>query len=572
MKYELIGKNNLFNPLEQVLINRGVENPTEYLKSFEDKSVVNHYSKLKNIDKAVGCLLKHLDRNNKIWIQVDSDFDGFSSSAALINYLKAIDYTNIEWRLHEGKEHGVKSKHVPDDVDLVIVPDAGSSDYNEHKKLYDRGKDVIILDHHETEKESGYAIVVNNQISPDYPNKNFSGVGVVYKFLEALDDVLNIELADNYLDLVAVGNIGDMMSLHEKETRYYITQGLKNIKNPMLKDVFLEQEFSTKGKQNPTTVSFYIAPLFNATIRSGEKEEKEQVFQSLLDDGSSEKFYERGKTYEPLTTNTIRLMKRVRVRQNKARDKGVAKIEKKIEEKNLLENKLLVVEIGDILEKNFTGLVANILQNKYKRPVLLLKHNVVDNMMSGSARGYEKGTIKDFKQYLNNTQMFEFAEGHSNAFGAGIYLDNLIKVVDYINEDLADIEIDESIYEVDFVIPSSSMRFDIIFELDKAMDVWGKDIEEPMLAIEKLEVERRNIKVIGKNENVIKFSSNGIEYIKFKADDEDKDNLINGKSDDLVELEVIGRASINEWRGNKTGQIIIEDYIVKDIKKQELIF
>src|SRR5699024_860227 len=132
LKYELIGKNNLFNPLEQVLINRGVKNPTEYLKSFEDKSVVNHYSKLKNIDKAVGCLLKHLDRNNKIWIQVDSDFDGFSSSAALINYLKAIDYTNIEWRLHEGKEHGVKSKHVPDDADLVIVPDAGSSDYNEH--------------------------------------------------------------------------------------------------------------------------------------------------------------------------------------------------------------------------------------------------------------------------------------------------------------------------------------------------------------------------------------------------------------------------------------------------------
>ena len=104
-------------------------------------------------------------------------------------------------------------------MDLLIVPDAGSNDYKEHKILSDRGVEVIVLDHHEADKISTDAIIVNNQFH-NYPNKGLSGVGVVYKFCQVLDDTLGVKYADLFLDLVAIGLVGDMMSLLDFETKH----------------------------------------------------------------------------------------------------------------------------------------------------------------------------------------------------------------------------------------------------------------------------------------------------------------------------------------------------------------
>jgi len=66
------------------------------------------------------------------------------------------------WGLHERKEHGIDLDFVPDDIKFIIVPDASSNEYNIHKQFYDKGIDIIILDHHEAEYVSPYACVVNN--------------------------------------------------------------------------------------------------------------------------------------------------------------------------------------------------------------------------------------------------------------------------------------------------------------------------------------------------------------------------------------------------------------------------
>lgn len=71
MKYNLIGSNNILSPLETVLHNRGIKGTNKFLKAGEDKSVTNHYSKLKNIDKAVDCLVSHVERDAVIFVQVD---------------------------------------------------------------------------------------------------------------------------------------------------------------------------------------------------------------------------------------------------------------------------------------------------------------------------------------------------------------------------------------------------------------------------------------------------------------------------------------------------------------------
>ena len=114
---------------------------------------------------------------------------------------------------------------------LVIIPDAGSNNADGCTRLKKNGIITIVLDHHLCDIENPDAIIINNQLS-NFPNKNFSGVGIVWEFCRYLDKMLQINNADNYLDLVALGNCADMMSMTSIETKHLINKGFQNVKNP----------------------------------------------------------------------------------------------------------------------------------------------------------------------------------------------------------------------------------------------------------------------------------------------------------------------------------------------------
>src|SRR5699024_1450091 len=104
-------------------------------------------------------------------------------------------------------------------------------------------------------------------------------------------------------------------------------------------------------------------------------------------------------------------------------------------------------------------------------------------------------------------------------------------------------------------------------EISSHKDLWGKDIEEPYIAIKNITIEKRNINLIGKNKNVLKFKTNDIEYIKFFSNQEEYNELMSIGNDGLsgtLEIDVVGRVDINEFRGKKTGQVVIEDYNAKE--------
>jgi single-stranded-DNA-specific exonuclease len=568
MRYEIIGKNNLLAPLETVLRNRGIEDIQSFLHI--SPNVIIHWSKLINIDKAVVCFLKHIEKNNNIFLQVDADPDGYTSAALLMNYLKIVfPNLKIQWRLHEGKEHGVIVNTIPDNVDLVIVPDAGSNQFEEHKQLKEKGIDVIVLDHHDCSEESKYAIVVNSQISPEYSNKQLSGVGITYKFCKALDEKLGVEVADRYLDLVAIGNIADTQDMRSLETRYYVNKGLKNIKNKLLKALYEKQSFSTKGIVNINNTEFYINPLINACVRVGTMEEKTQMMKSFLECDETV-YYKRNNVYEPIEINTARMLTNIKARQGRIRDKGVALIEEKVAEKNLLNNKLLIVDVTGILDKNLTGLVANSLKDQYKRGTLLVRYNKEKEALTGSIRGYDKGSIKDLKAFLQKTNKFDFVEGHANAAGLQIKPENLIEANQLINELLKDEDIDTSIHLVDFIIPAKQLKESLINGLTKYKDLWGQKVEEPLIAIKDIEVNKDEIYLNGKTSKTLKFTYKGIEFIKFFSSEDEWEILIS-KGERLV-IDIVGKCSINEYKGEKKPQIVMEDYEVIKTKKKEYIF
>ncbi|OAO78579.1 putative ss-DNA-specific endonuclease [Anoxybacillus flavithermus] len=500
---------------------------------------------------------------------MDSDADGYTSSAILINYLKSIfPNINIKWELQEGKEHGIILDKVPSETNLVIVPDSGSNQYEIHSALKKRGIDVIVLDHHECEKESEDAIVVNNQLSPEYPNKNFSGAGIVYKFCKAIDEYLGINKADYFLDLVAVGNIADMMDMRELETRYYVLKGLESINNSFIKALLKQQEYSINGVVNITNIAFYIVPLINAAIRVGDEEDKINMMKSFLESNETV-YYKKKDIDEPIQTATARRLYNLKNKQNRLRDKGVELIEKRIEEKRLLLNKVLIVNVTDILDKNLTGLVANQISRKYKRPVLLIRQKEKSTIFGGSARGYEKGVLKDFKQFLQDINQFIFCEGHKNAFGFEIEAEKLIEVNDIINDLLKDVEIDVDEYEVDFIIPSEQFDTQVIYNIHKLKDLWSNNVEEPLIAITKISVNKEDIQLIGKNKNTLKFKNRNIDFIKFNYSEEEFKKVFNGE---CFVMEVVGRCSINQWDGKEIPQFIIEDFNILEIKDKEWIF
>lgn len=568
MRYKLIGVNDyLIDPIKTILNNRGITDIEKFLNL--DESVVNDWRLLKNIEKAVDCLLTHIKAKSNIFVQVDSDADGYTSSAILINYLKSIfPNINIKWELQEGKEHGIILDKVPSETNLVIVPDSGSNQYEIHSALKKRGIDVIVLDHHECEKESEDAIVVNNQLSPEYPNKNFSGAGIVYKFCKAIDEHLGVNKADYFLDLVAVGNIGDVMDMRELETRYYVLKGLENINNSFIQALLKQQEYSIKGVVNITSIAFYIVPLINAAIRVGDKEDKVDMMKSFLESNETV-FNQKKDINETIQAATARRLYNLKNKQNRLRDKGVELIEKRIKEKRLLSNKVLIVNVTDILDKNLTGLVATQISNKYKRPVLLIRQKEDNTIFGGSARGYEKGVLKDFKQFLLDINKFIFCEGHKNAFGFEIEAEKLIEVNNIINDLLKDVEIDVDEYEVDFIIPLEKLNPEIVYSIHKLRDIWGNNIEEPLIAVTNITVNKDDMQLLGKNKNTFKFKCRDIDFIKFNYNEETFNEVFNGE---CFVMEIVGRCSVNQWDGKEIPQFIIEDFNLLEVKKKEWVF
>ena len=578
MKYKLIAKpNKNYSPMQQILVNRGIDvkDIEHYLKT-SDADILNPVL-LDNMEEGVKRLVSTIKNQEKIFLIVDCDADGFTASAALVNYIykvfpSAMDLLSIQ--LHEGKEHGIEEKWleeiVANEYKLVICPDASSNDYNQHKFLKDNGIDVLVLDHHDAEEVSENAIIINNQLS-DYPNKTLSGVGIVYKFCSKIDELMKIKEADTILDLVSLGMIADMMDMRNFETKHLIQKGLTRIENPFFKALVERQAYSIGETVTPIGVAFYIAPLINATIRVGTQNEKEVMFKAMLNHCAydmipSTKRGEKGKT-EAVVVQAVRNATNVRNRQKKARDNGFEYVEQIIAANNLDKNKIIVVQVSEDLDKNLTGLIANQLMAKYQKPVLLVRETD-EGLLQGSARGYDKSELKDLKSFLLESGFMEYAEGHAAAMGVGIYKDKVNALVDYSNTVLANYDF-SACYDVDYEYMSNDFKAQDIIDIGSMKSLWGKGVDEAMVVIKGIKITSNNITLMSANKNpTIKITlQNGTSLIKFGASQAEFESL---KSSGYTEIDVIGTCAINEWQGMITPQILIKDYEV--VGKQDYYF
>lgn len=576
MEYQLIKKNNQScEVVEQVLINRGLkrEDIYHYLNTTEDD--LYDPTLIANIEQGAKMLMQHVSQGHDIFVQIDSDCDGYTSAALLLNYMyrlfPAYTQLHVKYRLHEGKEHGLLLDTIPQGVKLVIAPDSSSNDYEEHKTLSELGIDILVIDHHEAERVSEYACVINNQLC-DYPTKSLSGVGMVYKFCCFLDSLLNADYAEDYRDLASLGLIADMMDMRDFETKHLIMSGLNNIRNPFFKSFVDKQTFVLKDGITPIGIAFYVAPYINATVRAGTAQEKLVLFESMLDfkayqEIPSTKRGEKGKT-EAIVTQACRNCTNVKKRQGDSRDAATSVIEQIIKENNLLDNKILVVKLTDeiAIDKTLVGLIANQLMSKYQRPVLLLrKREEVPGEITweGSGRNYDKGEFDNLKEFLHCSGYFEYADGHANAFGAGIRDDKFNGFIEYANKELASYSFTPC-YKVDFIYQGSDFKAQDIIEIAELKSLWGQGLSEPYVALEGINVHADNVTLMSADKNpTLKITlPNGVSLIKFKSSVEEYESF---KTTGCITLSIVGRCERNIWNGKVSAQILIEDYNIEKV-------
>lgn len=573
IQYSLISTNNAtLTPIETILTNRGIPlNEIQHYLHTTDQDILNPLL-IANIKKGAQLLIKHISQNNKIFIQVDSDCDGYTSSAILLNYLYNLFphfvTNNISYRFHEGKQHGLIPETIPEDIKLVIAPDSSSNDIEQHKILAEKGIDILVIDHHEVDTISPYACIINNQ-SCDYSTKSLSGAGMVYKFCSFIDEQLNTNYADQQLDLVALGLIADMMDLRDFETRQLVVRGLASITNPYLKRMIEKQSHSLKGEVIPSGIAFYIAPYVNATTRMGTQEEKRILFESMLDYRGYELIpsTKRGckGQEESIVEQACRNCVNIKNRQTTARDNSLKTIKQIIEEKNLLINKILVIKLqpNESINKNLTGLIANQLVSLYQRPVLILNQTILEDgtiAWEGSGRGYDKSDLHDFKKFLNNTNLIEYAEGHSNALGVGIKDSDFVNFINYCNLELKDFDFSPK-YMVDFIYQSNTITPDNIYDIASLQEYWGQGVEEALVAIENIKIQSDNIRLMAASSNnpTLKITlPNGISLIKFRSSNEEYQELYSELG--CVTINIVGKCERNIWNGIISPQIKIEDY------------
>ena len=563
------------------MYDRGINSPQEQERWLDAGwESIYDWTALPILEDACAMLKKHIDNDDVVQIIVDCDQDGLSSSAIIYNYLWKRFPEWVEHHLfyihHKGKDHGLSDimSDIFDDCKLVISPDGGTNDWDEHQELHELGIDCLVLDHHLVEDpdmiDSDPALIVNIQLE-DYPNKALTGAGVAYKFISAFEDLyVHGNRPDEFMDLCAIGNCGDMADYRQLEIRGIINVGFSNIKNPFLHELCKKHDYTLqkRGGINYLSMAFAAIPFVNAVCRTGTMADKHMVFQAMLtrfafDKVPSSKRGESGiEVYRYQEAVTV--AERVKRNQDKLAQEAMDLFAKRIEEEHLTDNAIILLTCEpDEVESSVCGLVANKVQAKYQHPCIVArrtrKAGDKEDYYRGSLRNYSHCPIDNMKDMCEATGYTEYVAGHQGAAGISIAASDLENFTKAANELYKDVDFTPT-YWVDYIWQADNVNAAAILEIAD-LNIWGQEMPECLVAVEDIPVNESNVALLSPGKHpTIKITHCGIEYIKFGSSQEEMEEIL--ESDYII---VVGTCGKNQWMGNVTPQIKIEDYDLVEI-------
>jgi len=509
----------------KVLNNRGIQEKEE-IEKFLNPSLKNLHNPflLPDMKEAVKIINQAILRKSRVLIYGDYDCDGVTSTyllySVLKNFLPTIYYIPNRFKDGYGLNLDVLKK-LEDKFDLLITVDTGISAQNGAKYLKEKGKTVIITDHHEPKEVLPEADAVINPKRKDsiYPFRDLAGVGVAFKLLHALKSSgINLKLSE-YLDVVAIGTIADVMPLVE-ENRVLAKFGLKilkNTKNVGLKKLIEVAGLSSKEELKPYDVSFIIGPRLNAAGRISDANLAVSLLleQDIIKAESiAKKLDEENRKRQEIEEKTIKEAQSL-INKNKG----------------ILRKKIFVLSNGS-WHAGVVGIASSKITEKYYRPSLLLTL-ADEGVLKGSGR-----SIKGFNLFeaLRNCAgiLLKFG-GHEHAAGLSLPVDNVDKLDEILNSIAQDYHfmIFKPAIEIDLVLSLNEIDDELIDQV-YLLEPFGVGNPEPTFLIKNLVVE--NFRFMGDGNKYYKFfAGNSTKYdVVCFSNLEDEDELISMKKVDIV--------------------------------------
>lgn len=550
------------NIIRDTLINHGVDDFDSYRDVSDAGVTFTNPKNIFNMDKAFKRLEESFDKDEHIGILVDGDADGFASASLL--YKGILDMNpdaDVNLIVPESKSHGLGTMMqmiLWERYDLVITPDASSNDKEQHQQLKNVGIDVIVLDHHIVNEPKLYtpAIMVNNQSEENLmTNKNFVGVGMSFMFMKyvaqetSYKDYINV---DDYLPLLAFGQITDMSNVAEPEIRYYVQKGISLFNEHKFLSLFSEFDKSVH------MVSFKIAPLVNSVARIGTLDERKSLLMAMSEHMSDEKneVIKRRKSKKTgLMENRVFMLNEYQIEQDtltgikKRQDNTVKKAVDELEYLSNKEDGIIIAKIPSDISSSITGLIAGRIMGNNQSPVFVVKES--NNVFTGSMRC---PTSFELRSWLNDTGLVK-ASGHEQASGVEFSPDNIEELLEKTKNEL---NVVQDYISVDELYDEYNTSQAPIRLVNESISLFGGAVKEPEIGYTALPIKKTSIHQRGK---VVSFSYNGLNFILFSGTDlmsyVQKETGFNS----VIYIDVLGSAAKNDW-GDGSPQVIIRDIAI----------
>ena len=500
---------------------------------------------LKDMDKAAARITRAVDNMEKIAVYGDYDADGVTSTAMLYSYLETRGADVIFYiPQREGEGYGMNIGAVEylkeQGVSLIVTVDNGISSVQEVARANELGIDVVVTDHHRPQEILPDAVAVVDAYRPDdtSPYKHFSGVGIAFKLLMALEDGAGDveDLLEAYSDLAAIGTIGDIVPL-TGENRTLIRAGLERLSQSDRPGVqALLENAGIAGKAlTSTNVAFTLVPRINATGRMGAPERAVRLLISGYEE-EAEVLSE-----EICADNEERRRVEAEIAEAAFAD---------IEAKGYMKDRVVVVD-GENWHHGVIGIVASRVTERCGKPCMIISRSETE--AKGSGRSIEGFSL--FEAICACGDLLIKFGGHPMAAGITLKPENIDAFRKRINQYAAEHfpQMPTQTVTLDCKLNPAALSVSMAQSLTQ-LEPFGNGNPQPVFGLFNMELS--NVTPVGGGGHLrLTLEKNGavITAMRFNTKPEELPYHIGDKIDLAVQLEA------REFRGQPSLTVIVRD-------------
>lgn len=444
--------------LAMMLDIRGITKEEDVINFLQENKDFSDPFLMKDMDKAVERITTAVENGEKICVYGDYDADGVTSTSLLYSYLRDSLGADVMFYIptRTGEGYGMNKGAVDKihslGVTLIITVDNGISAREEIDYANSLGIDTVITDHHMPSGSIPKAVAVVNAHQKDdkSPFKDFSGVGVAFKLVMAIEgEYADVDsLLENFSDIATLGTIGDIVPL-VGENRTLVKNGLRHIQNSDRIGInAMKQESGIAEKEiNSSNVAFTLVPRINAGGRLGSSEKSVNL---LLTEDEDE-----------AVTIADKLGMDNRERQSIEKE-ILASIDEEVRRTPNIVNDKILVFAGKGWHQGVVGIAASRIKDIYDKPTIIIGIDD-DGVARGSGRSVEGFSLCD-AVFACSEHLTHYG-GHPMAVGISLEKEKINDFRKAINAYCKDIKMPYNILHIDCKLNPNQLDLSILDSL-----------------------------------------------------------------------------------------------------------